>query len=152
MSWCCGGDSSQTLSQSESCSFGPMGSASFYNADGLGLSVNSMSYANELPNHESPAGDAHLRSLGEVTGYHIRALDGDIGHLEDFLVDDATWTIDYALVDTKNWGFGNHVLVSIAEIKAVDWFERYIRLELTRYKIKSSPSWKEPDWSDRSGM
>jgi hypothetical protein len=41
-------------------------------------------------------GDPHLRSLGEVVGYHIQALDGDIGHLEDFLVDDETWTIEYA--------------------------------------------------------
>ena len=26
-----------------------------------------------------------------VTGYHIHAADGEIGHVEDFLVDDAGW-------------------------------------------------------------
>jgi len=102
-------------------------------------------------NEAVQTGDPHLRSLVEVTGYHIHALDGDIGHLEDFLVDDESWKIDYAVVDTRNWGFGEHVLVSPVEIKAVNWGGRYIRLELTRYKIKSSPSWKEPDWSDSPG-
>ncbi|MFZ2005861.1 MAG: hypothetical protein WAV02_12290 [Stellaceae bacterium] len=27
----------------------------------------------------------HLRSVGAVTGYHIHASDGEIGHVEDFL-------------------------------------------------------------------
>jgi hypothetical protein len=30
-------------------------------------------------------GDPHLRSVAAVTGYHIQASDGEIGHVEDFL-------------------------------------------------------------------
>src|ERR1700751_6040917 len=37
--------------------------------------------------------DAHLRSIREVDGYHVIALDGEIGHVEDFLFDDASWQI-----------------------------------------------------------
>ena len=96
-------------------------------------------------------GDKHLRSLSEVTGYHIHALDGDIGHLEDFLVDDESWNLEYAVVDTRNWGFGKHVLLSPSEIKEISWGERYVRIDMTCYKIKASPSWQEPDWSDRPG-
>jgi hypothetical protein len=48
-------------------------------------------------------GDPHLRSIAAVTGYHIHATDGEIGHAEDFLVDDAGWGIRYVAVDTKNW-------------------------------------------------
>jgi hypothetical protein len=33
-------------------------------------------------------GDSHLRSVGEIEGYRIRGMDGEIGHLEDFVVDD----------------------------------------------------------------
>jgi hypothetical protein len=103
--------------------------------------------------NQAPAqpGDPHLRSVAEVTGYHIHALDGDIGHLEDFLIDDESWKIDDAVVDTKNWGFGSHVLISPGDMKEVNWAERYIRIEMTRYKIKSSPSWQEPDWKDSAG-
>ncbi len=97
---------------------------------------------------DSSSGDPHLRSLSEVTGYHIHALDGDIGHLDDLLVDDESWNIEYAVIDTRNWGFGKHVLVSPAEIKDIDWGARDIHIDLTCYKIKTSSSWTEPDWSD----
>lgn len=33
-------------------------------------------------------GDPTLRSTRDVTGYYVAARDGDIGHVEDFLVDD----------------------------------------------------------------
>jgi sporulation protein YlmC with PRC-barrel domain len=47
--------------------------------------------------------DPHLRSIEAVTGYHINASDGEIGHVETMLVDDADWSIHYLVVDTKNW-------------------------------------------------
>ena len=132
--------------------YSPGFSGGFYSGDGLELSAGEMSYGDSWQTQVvAEPGDPNLRSLAEVTGYHIHALDGDIGHLEDFLVDDETWKLDYAIVDTKNWGFGKHVLVTPAEIKAVNWNERYFRLDLTRYNIKCSPSWKEPDWSAHPG-
>jgi hypothetical protein len=39
--------------------------------------------------------DPHLRSIDAVTGYHIHASDGEIGHVEDFLVEDTDWSIHY---------------------------------------------------------
>ncbi len=47
-------------------------------------------------------GDTTLRSAADVTGYHMAATDGRIGHIEDFLFDDACWCIKYLLVATKN--------------------------------------------------
>jgi len=38
-------------------------------------------------------GDPISRSIEAVTGYHIHASDGEIGHLKDFLVEDADWSI-----------------------------------------------------------
>jgi hypothetical protein len=55
--------------------------------------------------------DPHLRSIEEITGYHIHATDGEIGHVEDFLVDDAGWGIRYVAVDTRNWWPGKKVLI-----------------------------------------
>ncbi len=40
------------------------------------------------------------------------------------------------------------MLLAPADIKTVNWDELYIRIDMTRYKIKSSPSWQEPDWSE----
>ncbi len=47
--------------------------------------------------------DSHLRSTREVRGYHIQATDDEIGHVEDFIIDDETWAIRYLVVDTQNW-------------------------------------------------
>jgi len=135
--------------QDDSYFLGPILGADYDGSYGSTLSGRPISDSNARQwQGSAPIGDPHLRSLSEVTGYHIHALDGDIGHLEDFLVDDESWKIESAVVNTKNWGFGTHVLVSHEDIKGVYWSEREIFLQLTRYKIKSSPSWKEPDFSD----
>ena len=86
-------------------------------------------------------GHPHLRSIDEVTGYHVHATDGDIGHVQGFLVDNANWGVRYLVVDTSNWRAGQHVLISPYAVKGTDWSERHIQLDLTRDKIKSSPSW-----------
>src|SRR5712691_6617553 len=46
--------------------------------------------------------DIHLRSTKEVSGYHIHAIDGSIGHVDDFIVDDENWALRFLVVDTKN--------------------------------------------------
>jgi hypothetical protein len=38
-----------------------------------------------------------------VLGYHIRADDGEIGHLDDLYIDDRSRQVRYLLVDTSNW-------------------------------------------------
>jgi len=55
---------------------------------------------------EAMGWDRHLRSTKEVTGYQFGALDGEIGHVDDFIVDDETWAIRYLVVATKNWCLG----------------------------------------------
>ena len=62
--------------------------------------------------HADSDDDPHLRSVEAVTGYHIHASDGEIGHVEDFLVEDADWSIHYLVVDTKNWWPGKRILIS----------------------------------------
>jgi len=52
------------------------------------------------PASETIEWDLHLRSTHEVTGYHLVALDGEIGHVDDFIIDDETWAIRYLVVAT----------------------------------------------------
>ena len=65
--------------------------------------------------------DCHLRSIKAVTGYHIQATDGEIGHADGFIVDDHAWAVRYIEVATKNWWPGKKVLVSPAWIERVSW-------------------------------
>ncbi len=90
-------------------------------------------------------GDPHLRSAAEVTGYHIHARDGTIGHVEDLLVDSTGWGIRYLIVDTKNWWFGKHVLISPYAVEGIDWSAHHIRLDIDRDKVKASPPWDPID-------
>jgi sporulation protein YlmC with PRC-barrel domain len=103
----------------------------------------------ELPKKETPARgeepigraqeDPHLRSTREVTGYHIEAADGGIGHVQDFIVDDEEWTIRHVVVDTRNWLPGKNVLVSPQSIARVSWEERKVYVDPPREKIKEAP-------------
>jgi hypothetical protein len=83
--------------------------------------------------------DPHLRSTDVVGGYHIMALDGEIGHIEDFMVDDQTWTIRYAVADTRNWWSGKKVLLATEWILFVSWAESNTYVSLSRDRIINAP-------------
>ncbi len=87
------------------------------------------------------SGDDHLRSVQEVTGYHIQETDDKVGDVVDFIVDDETWIIQYMVVDTGNWLPGKKVLVPPAWIDSVDWAESKVRVALTREQVKDSPEY-----------
>ena len=61
--------------------------------------------------------DSHLRSTDEVMGDKIHAIDGEIGEVVDFLIDDSLWKIDYIVVDNGNWLIGRKVVMSPKWIK-----------------------------------
>ncbi len=87
--------------------------------------------------------DPHLRSTDSVQGHAIQALDGEIGHVEDFIIDDETWTIRYLIVDTRNWWLGKKVLLSPRWIERTSWSESKVLVNLSREAIKHSPEYKE---------
>ena len=89
------------------------------------------------------AWDPHLRSTGAVSGYHIQSTDGEIGHVEDFIIDDETWAIRYLIIGTQNWWPGKKVLVSPRWIERVSWSESTVFVNLSRATIKQSPEYME---------
>jgi hypothetical protein len=117
--------------------------AGFGMIDGYGMSDGG-AHRRELDTSQrgSDAGDPHLRRLASVQGYHIHATDGSIGHVGNFLLDDATWTIRYMLVDTRNWWFGAHVLIAPYAVRSIDWNSGEIRLNVMRAQVKTSPPWE----------
>jgi uncharacterized protein YrrD len=93
--------------------------------------------------------DCHLRSSRVVIGNHVHATDGDIGHVEDLLVDDRTWAIRYMIVNTSNWWGGHHVLVAPQWIEAVSWSEARVSVDLTRQAVKDAPAYDAAAQLDR---
>lgn len=96
--------------------------------------------------------DPHLRSTEAVTGYHIHASDGEIGHVEDFLVEDTDWSIQSLVVDTKNWWPGKKVLIAPRSIKGIDWTDSLVNLRIDRKKIKESTPYDVTSTLDQAMM
>lgn len=92
---------------------------------------------------ESAHVDSHLRSSADVIGYHIRASDDAVGHVDDFLFDVNDWSIQFMIVDTRNWLPGKHVLISPQRIDSVSWPDRQVFVKATRSAIENSPEYDE---------
>lgn len=87
----------------------------------------------------SAVAEHHLRSVRKVTGHAIEASDGEIGHVEDFLIDDQGWGIRYLVVDTGNWLPGKKVLIAPESIHHLGWEAAKVFLSVSRQAIQDSP-------------
>jgi sporulation protein YlmC with PRC-barrel domain len=97
---------------------------------------------NEYNKDVKPAiGDAELRSTSEIKGYSIHASDGKIGEVEDFIIDDSCWKLDFLVVDTGNWFPGKKVLISPKWIKEINWAEAAVMADATVEQVKNSPAY-----------
>lgn len=85
--------------------------------------------------------ESHLRDASEVIGYHIHAVNGSIGHVEDFLIDDQSWTIRYLVVDTSNWIGGRRVLIASTWVSGIRWDGEEIDVTMPRDAIRNSPEY-----------
>jgi uncharacterized protein YrrD len=86
-------------------------------------------------------GDSNLRSTREVRGYRIHATNGQIGHVEDFIVSDEDWVIRYLVVDTRNWLPGRSVLISPEWVRDIGWEEREVWVDVPKQTIEDSPTY-----------
>jgi PRC-barrel domain len=86
-----------------------------------------------------------LHKFNTIRGFHIHALDGEIGHLDDILLDESTWELRYLVIDTANWIGGRHVLLSPNLVTAIDVEHERIEVSLTREEIEHSRSIESAD-------
>lgn len=84
-------------------------------------------------------GDPHLRSRKEVGGYHVAAVDGEIGHVEDMILEADDWVFRYYVVDTRNWLPGRNVLVPAPWVTGIDWERECIATDLERERVRNCP-------------
>ena len=81
----------------------------------------------------------NLRSTRDSTGYHLHATDGEIGHVDDFLIGEKSWKIRYLLVDTSNWIGGRSVVVASEVLEGVDTDKSMLKVCASRDTVKHSP-------------
>lgn len=85
------------------------------------------------------AAQPHLRSSQAVKGYRLRARNGDIGHLEDFILEEPDWKVRYLEIGTRNWLPGKLVLMPPTWIRDMNRALHQVRVDLDRETIRTAP-------------
>jgi uncharacterized protein YrrD len=120
------------------------GGAGFYGGMGMsGMMESRVPFEESIlaaVKHDKPV-DPHLRSIDEVTGYRIHATNGEIGDVEDFIIDDQNWRIHFLVVDTGHWFPGKKVQIATKWISQVKWEESAVYVDITVDAVKNSPKY-----------
>jgi hypothetical protein len=85
--------------------------------------------------------DAHLRSTQAVSGYHLQAADGIIGHVCDFLMDDKSWAIGQLVVKIGHRFTGNEVLIPTGKVNRISYEDSTVFVNLTKEAVEKSPAY-----------
>lgn len=81
---------------------------------------------------------SHLRSMRELLGYTIHAKGGEIGTVEDFIIEDMLWGIHSVVIGLKE-DSPRSVLVPPESIHSVSWTGKAAWLNLTKEEIDAKP-------------
>ena len=83
-----------------------------------------------------------LRSIRELFGYTVREVDGEIGLVRDFLVDNREWNVTYLEIDLTQWFPGKKVIVPPSRIGQPDGKKFEVPLLLSKAQVVNSPAIK----------
>lgn len=123
---------------------------SYYNAgsygDGIGMmeTFPPIPFTKEITRGEGGSKNeseikTHLRSTQEVHGYHINAMNGEIGQVSDFILNEETWEITFIVVKTGNFFSHDKVLISPLWIQEVKWNTQEVVVKVSAEAVKNSP-------------
>ena len=80
-----------------------------------------------------PHGDSsHLRSAWDVAGYEVWSPDGDMGSVEDYILDQTSWHIGGLVVRKVDWLHSQDRLISTSRVDSIDWATRRIQVVVAR--------------------
>ncbi|MBF0361591.1 MAG: PRC-barrel domain-containing protein [Oligoflexia bacterium] len=91
---------------------------------------------------ETKPEDSHLRSVNAITGYSIHAIDGNIGHIKDFVVDDENWNILHLVAAAYSWWSRKNVLIPIRRVRKINLEDEEFLLDLNRATVMNGPEYE----------
>jgi sporulation protein YlmC with PRC-barrel domain len=80
--------------------------------------------------------DAHLRSTQAVSGYHLQASDGVIGHVCDFMMDAGNWAIRQLVVKIGHRFSGKEVQIPTRNVDRISYPDSTVYVNLTREAVE----------------
>jgi hypothetical protein len=80
--------------------------------------------------HPPPAseGGRNLRSTREIAKYQVCAPEGELGSIDDLIIEDSNWRIRYLVTSAGIWLSGQKPLVATRSIDCVSWSNRRVAL------------------------
>jgi len=83
----------------------------------------------------------------DLVGFSVEALDGSIGK-----IDQATYetSMNYVVIDTGPWIFGQKVLLPAGIITGVDYDNESVAVKRTKEEIKNAPPFDESTYQESS--
>jgi len=115
-------------------------------AGGIPLPMNEamMKEDDEISNKKTND-DQHLRSIERVLGYDVKATDGTIGKIKDFIIDDTNWNIDFIVVETGNLFSEKKVIISPQVVKDIKWDISEVIFNINVAQVKDSPEYNKSE-------
>jgi hypothetical protein len=107
----------------------------------VGVPLNETAISQTVKAHQknSSENDDHLRSADEVIKYQIQARDDQVGHVDDLILEEETWTVRYLVVNTRKLLPGKKVLIPPKWIERIDWSTESCQIDLPAELIKNGP-------------
>jgi len=81
--------------------------------------------------------DPHLRSAGDVIDYSLSAGGEAIGKVKDFLVDESSWEVPYAIVRLDD----REVLLPTSKVKTVGWPDKIVMTMISPDLLRAGPAY-----------
>jgi len=88
--------------------------------------------------------DAHLRSAQSVTGYHLQASDGIVGHVCDFMMDTQSWAIAELIIKVGHRFSGKEVPIPVGKVDRISYDESTVFVNLTQEAVEQSSAHDPP--------
>jgi hypothetical protein len=89
---------------------------------------------------QSERADAHLRSTQAVSGYHLQASDGIIGHVCDFMMDAPSWALRQLVIKTGHRFSGKEVQIPTRAVDRISYPDSTVFVNLTKQAVEQSPA------------
>jgi hypothetical protein len=93
----------------------------------------------------------HVRSAHEVVGYHVYAIDGLIGCVDDFLVDDGDWRVNDIVCALNarvrplhSDGQPAQTMIAPADVVNIDWANQIVSVEQMSADLIARPTRTQP--------
>jgi sporulation protein YlmC with PRC-barrel domain len=81
-----------------------------------------------------------LRSMSEVEGYQLKAVDGALGYVDDFVLDDTDWVVKKLIVGTRAMlPGGKRYAIPVSWISDINWMEKSVIVEKSLEDLKRAP-------------